>query len=170
MLVIECGNFAGVKNVTGGCFYVYSLEYIISGFVDFVSVECLIIYEKFVFMMEKLVMIMDYCNGDEILLFQCFYFVLCSKFDVWLMEQVEEAGVQLITGICVDNFVQCDGKVVGVEVDGDVIEVKTVIFVDGVNFIFVEKLGMVKCVKLMDVAVGVKELIELLKSVIEDCF
>lgn len=115
-------------------------------------------------------MIMDYCNGDEISLFQCFYFVLCSKFDVWLMEQVEEVGVQLIIGICVDNFVQCDGKVVGVEVDGDVIEVKTVIFVDGVNFIFVEKLGMVKCVKSMDVAVGVKELIELLKSVIEDCF
>lgn len=69
MLVIECGNFVGVKNVIGGCFYVYSLEYIIFGFVDFVFVECLIIYEKFVFMMEKLVMIMDYCNGDEILLF-----------------------------------------------------------------------------------------------------
>lgn len=50
------------------------------------------------------------------------------------------------------------------------IEAKTVIFVDGVNFIFVEKLGMVKRVKSTDVAVGVKELIELSKSVIEDRF
>lgn len=69
MLVIERGNFVGVKNVIGGRFYVYSLEYIIFGFVDFVFVERLIIYEKFAFMTEKLAMIMDYCNGDEISLF-----------------------------------------------------------------------------------------------------
>lgn len=59
-----------------------------------------------------------------------------------LMEQAEEAGAQLITGIRVDNLVQRDGKVVGVEADGDVIEAKTVILADGVNSILAEKLGM----------------------------
>ncbi|MFV2737154.1 FAD-dependent oxidoreductase, partial [Escherichia coli] len=77
---------------------------------------------------------------------------------------------QLITGIRVDNLVQHDGKVVGVEADGDVIEAKTVILADGVNSILAEKLGMAKRVKPTDVAVGVKELIELPKSVIEDRF
>ncbi len=86
------------------------------------------------------------------------------------MEQAEEAGAQLITGIRVDNLVQRDGKVVGVEADGDVIEAKTVILADGVNSILAEKLGMAKRVKPTDVAVGVKELIELPKSVIEDRF
>lgn len=95
---------------------------------------------------------------------------LRSKFDAWLMEQAEEAGAQLITGIRVDNLVQRDGKVVGVEADGDVIEAKTVILADGVNSILAEKLGMAKRVKPTDVAVGVKELIELPKSVIEDRF
>ncbi len=50
------------------------------------------------------------------------------------MEQAEEAGAQLITGIRVDNLVQRDGKVVGVEADGDVIEAKTVILADGVIY------------------------------------
>ncbi len=46
------------------------------------------------------------------------------------MEQAEEAGAQLITGIRVDKLVQRDGKVVGVEPDGDVIESKTGILSD----------------------------------------
>lgn len=115
-------------------------------------------------------MTMDYCNGDETSPSQRSYSVLRSKFDAWLMEQAEEAGAQLITGIRVDNLVQRDGKVVGVEADGDVIEAKTVILADGVNSILAEKLGMAKRVKPTDVAVGVKELIELPKSVIEDRF
>lgn len=115
-------------------------------------------------------MTMDYCNGDETSPSQRSYSVLRSKFDARLMEQAEEAGAQLITGIRVDNLVQRDGKVVGVEADGDVIEAKTVILADGVNSILAEKLGMAKRVKPTDVAVGVKELIELPKSVIEDRF
>lgn len=89
-------------------------------------------------------MTMDYCNGDETSPSQRSYSVLRSKFDAWLMEQAEEAGAQLITGIRVDNLVQRDGKVVGVEADGDVIEAKTVILADGVNSILAEKLGMAK--------------------------
>lgn len=48
-----------------------------------------------------------------------------------LMEQAEEAGAQLITGIRVDNVVQRDGKVVGVEADGDILEAKVVISLTG---------------------------------------
>ncbi|WP_146673352.1 FAD-dependent oxidoreductase, partial [Salmonella enterica] len=90
--------------------------------------------------------------------------------DAWLMEQAEEAGAQLITGIRVDNVVQRDGKVVGVEADGDIIEAKVVILADGVNSLLAEKLGMAKRVNASHVAVGVKELIELPQSVIEDRF
>lgn len=170
MLVIERGNSAGAKNVTGGRLYAHSLEHIIPGFAESAPVERLITHEKLAFMTEKSAMTMDYCNGDETSPSQRSYSVLRSKFDAWLMEQAEEAGAQLITGIRVDNLVQRDGKVVGVEADGDVIEAKTVILADGVNSILAEKLGMAKRVKPTDVAVGVKELIELPKSVIEDRF
>ena len=121
-------------------------------------------------MTEKGAMTMDYLNADEASASQVSYSVLRSKFDAWLMAQAEEAGAQLITGIRVDNVVQRDGKVVGVEADGDILEANVVILADGVNSLLAEKLGMAKRVDAANVAVGVKELIELPKSVIEDRF
>ena len=170
VLVIERGNSAGAKNVTGGRIYAHSLERIIPGFADTAPVERRITHEKLAFMTEKGAMTMDYLNGEEAGASQVSYSVLRSKFDAWLMAQAEEAGAQLITGIRVDNVVQRDGKVVGVEADGDILEAKVVILADGVNSLLAEKLGMAKRVDAANVAVGVKELIELPKSVIEDRF
>ncbi|MEB4673404.1 FAD-dependent oxidoreductase [Enterobacteriaceae bacterium G50] len=170
VLVIERGNSAGAKNVTGGRIYAHSLERIIPGFAETAPVERRITHEKLAFMTEKGAMTMDYLNGEEAGASQVSYSVLRSKFDAWLMAQAEEAGAQLITGIRVDNVVQRDGKVVGVEADGDILEAKVVILADGVNSLLAEKLGMAKRVDAANVAVGVKELIELPKSVIEDRF
>lgn len=170
VLVIERGNAAGAKNVTGGRIYAHSLERIIPGFAETAPVERRITHEKLAFMTEKGAMTMDYLNADEASALQVSYSVLRSKFDAWLMAQAEEAGAQLITGIRVDNVVQRDGKVVGVEADGDILEANVVILADGVNSLLAEKLGMAKRVDAANVAVGVKELIELPKSVIEDRF
>lgn len=111
-------------------------------------------------MTEQGVMAVDYVNAEEQAPSRRSYSVLRSKFDAWLMEQAEDAGAQLITGIRVDNVVQRDGKVVGVEADGDIIEAKVVILADGVNSLLAEKLGMAKRVNASHVAVGVKELVE----------
>ncbi len=170
VLVIERGNAAGAKNVTGGRIYAHSLERIIPGFAETAPVERRITHEKLAFMTETGAMTMDYLNADEASASQVSYSVLRSKFDAWLMAQAEEAGAQLITGIRVDNVVQRDGKVVGVEADGDILEANVVILADGVNSLLAEKLGMAKRVDAANVAVGVKELIELPKSVIEDRF
>ncbi|MEO3990084.1 FAD-dependent oxidoreductase FixC [Pseudocitrobacter cyperus] len=170
VLVIERGNSAGAKNVTGGRIYAHSLERILPGFADTAPVERRITHEKLAFMTEKGVMTMDYLNASEASASQVSYSVLRSKFDAWLMAQAEEAGAQLITGIRVDNVVQREGKVIGVEADGDILEAKVVILADGVNSLLAEKLGMAKRVDAANVAVGVKELIELPKSVIEDRF
>ncbi|MFU0444122.1 FAD-dependent oxidoreductase FixC [Pseudocitrobacter faecalis] len=170
VLVIERGNAAGAKNVTGGRIYAHSLERLIPGFAETAPVERRITHEKLAFMTEKGAMTMDYLNADEASASQVSYSVLRSKFDAWLMAQAEEAGAQLITGIRVDNVVQRDGKVVGVEADGDILEANVVILADGVNSLLAEKLGMAKRVDAANVAVGVKELIELPKSVIEDRF
>lgn len=170
VLVIERGNAAGAKNVSGGRIYAHSLERIIPGFAQHAPVERLITHEKLSFMTEKGAMTVDYLNGDESTPTQASYSVLRSKFDTWLMEQAEDAGAQLITGIRVDQVVRRDGKVVGVEADGDVLEAKVVILADGVNSLLAEQLGMAKPVSASHVAVGVKELIALPKSVIEDRF
>ncbi len=161
VLVIERGNSAGAKNVTGGRLYAHSLERILPDFAARAPVERLITHEKLAFMTEQGVMAVDYVNAEEQAPSRRSYSVLRSKFDAWLMEQAEDAGAQLITGIRVDNVVQRDGKVVGVEADGDIIEAKVVILADGVNSLLAEKLGMAKRVNASHVAVGVKELIEL---------
>jgi electron transfer flavoprotein-quinone oxidoreductase len=133
VLVIERGNSAGAKNVTGGRIYAHSLERIIPGFAEKAPIERMITHEKLAFMTDNGAMTVDYLNGEEAVPSQASYSVLRSKFDNWLMEQAEEAGAQLITGIRVDNLVQRDGKVVGVEADGDIIESNVVILADGVN-------------------------------------
>ncbi|SUX59256.1 putative oxidoreductase FixC [Citrobacter amalonaticus] len=144
VLVIERGNSAGAKNVTGGRIYAHSLERILPGFAQQAPVERVITHEKLAFMTDNGAMTVDYLNGEKAGPSQVSYSVLRSKFDAWLMEQAEEAGAQLITGIRVDNVVQRDGKVVGVEADGDIIESKVVILADGVNSLLAEKLGMAK--------------------------
>ncbi|EHG7580520.1 MULTISPECIES: FAD-dependent oxidoreductase FixC [Citrobacter] len=170
VLVIERGNSAGAKNVTGGRIYAHSLERIIPGFAQQAPVERVITHEKLSFMTDRGAMTVDYLNAESASPAEVSYSVLRSRFDGWLMDQAEAAGAQLIAGIRVDNVVQRDGKVVGVEADGEIIEGNVVILADGVNSLLAEKLGMAKRVDAAHVAVGVKELIELPKAVIEDRF
>lgn len=170
VLVIERGNSAGAKNVTGGRIYAHSLERIIPGFAQQAPVERVITHEKLSFMTDRGAMTVDYLNAESASPAEVSYSVLRSRFDGWLMDQAEAAGAQLIAGIRVDNVVQRDGKVVGVEADGEIIEGNVVILADGVNSLLAEKLGMAKRVDAAHVAVGVKELIELPKAVIEERF
>lgn len=170
VLVIERGNSAGSKNVTGGRMYAHSMERIIPGFAKEAPVERLITRERLSFMTEESAVTMDYCNGNEVPANAASYSVLRGKFDAWLMEQAEAAGAQYITGIRVDRLVKRDGKVVGVEAGGDILEAHAVILADGVNSLLAEQLGMAKRVEPAAVAVGVKELIELPREVLQDRF
>ncbi|HEQ1859007.1 TPA: FAD-dependent oxidoreductase [Providencia alcalifaciens] len=170
VLLIERGNYAGGKNVTGGRMYAHSLERIIPGFTKEAPIERMITHEKLSFMTETGGMTVDYQNGDPQKPEETSWSILRGKLDPWLAEQAENAGAQCITGIRVDKLVERDGKVVGVEADGDVLEAKVVILADGVNSLLAEQLGMTKRVSAEHVAVGVKELIELPKDVLQNRF
>ncbi|MDR2989871.1 MAG: FAD-dependent oxidoreductase [Providencia alcalifaciens] len=170
VLLIERGNYAGGKNVTGGRMYAHSLERIIPGFTKEAPIERMITHEKLSFMTETGAMTVDYQNGDPQKPEETSWSILRGKLDPWLAEQAENAGAQCITGIRVDKLVERDGKVVGIEADGDVLEAKVVILADGVNSLLAEQLGMTKRVSAEHVAVGVKELIELPKDVLQNRF
>lgn len=170
VLVIERGNFAGSKNVTGGRMYAHSLERILPGFAGQAPVERRITREKLAFMTDSGAMTMDYQNCASQQPDTVSWSVLRAKFDPWLMEQAEAAGAQCITGIRVDKLVVLGGKVTGVEADGDVLEARVVILADGVNSLLATQLGMTRPVAAENVAVGVKELIELPRSVLQDRF
>ncbi|WP_299787452.1 FAD-dependent oxidoreductase FixC [uncultured Shewanella sp.] len=171
VLVIERGNYAGSKNMTGGRLYAHSLEKVIPGFAKEAPVERKVTKEKVTFLTDDTGVTLDYHNGREQTSVQESYTVLRGDFDQWLMAKAEEVGAQFITGIRVDELITKDGKVVGVQADGDELLAKAVILAEGVNPVLGEKLGMVKPKVNADaMAVGAKELIELPKEVIQDRF
>lgn len=170
VLVIERGNYAGSKNMTGGRIYTHSLEKIIPGFAKQAPLERKISKEKVSFMTANAGVTLDYHAQHPEDPLKESYSILRGKFDQWFMEQAEAQGAQFIAGIRIDEIILQDGKVIGVQADGDILEANTVILAEGVNAILGEKLGMVERVKPDSVAVGVKELIELPAGLIQDRF
>lgn len=170
VLVIERGNYAGSKNMTGGRIYTHSLEKIIPGFAKQAPLERNISKEKVSFMTANAGVTLDYHAQHPEAPLKESYSILRGKFDQWFMEQAEAQGAQFIAGIRIDEIILQDGKVIGVQADGDILEANTVILAEGVNALLGEKLGMVERVKPDSVAVGVKELIELPAGLIQDRF
>jgi len=160
-LIIERGNKAGAKNMTGGRLYAHSLEKIIPGFAEEAPVERCITREKISFLTADSAFTIDYSAPSADDLAARSYSVLRAHFDQWLMDKAEEAGAQLIPGVRVDELILKDGKVRGVKAGDEELEANVVILADGANSILGEKLGMVGKVTPHNCAVGVKELIEL---------
>lgn len=169
-LIIERGNFAGAKNMTGGRLYAHSLERIMPGFAEEAPVERCITREKISFLTEDSCVTMDYGAPQDSDTKGRSYSVLRSKFDQWLMEKAEAEGAQLIPGVRVDDAIVRDGKVCGVRAGDEELFADVVILADGVNSILGEKLGMVTKVDTHNCAVGVKELIELSPQQMTDRF
>ncbi|MCW7754577.1 FAD-dependent oxidoreductase [Desulfobotulus sp. H1] len=169
-LVIERGNFAGAKNMTGGRLYAHSLEAIFPGFADDAPVERCIVHEKISFMDETSSVTLDYASTASGSPAERSYSVLRSRLDPWLAEKAESAGAVFVTGVRVDDLLVRYGKVCGVIAGGEEMEADMVILADGVNSLLGEKLGMVHTVTPHHCAVGVKEVIELGRQKVNDRF
>ncbi|MTJ83203.1 MAG: FAD-dependent oxidoreductase [Telmatospirillum sp.] len=184
VVVIERGNGAGSKNMTGGRLYAHTLERILPGFAEEAPIERRVTREKISFLSDRDAVTMDYQAGD----YQAgdyqaggqaagrrpataeSYTVLRARFDPWLMGKAEEKGASLIDGIRVSELLTRDGRVVGVKAGDDELEADCVILADGVNSLLGESLGFVKKVTPHHCAVGAKELIELTPQQMRDRF
>ena len=95
-----------------------------------------------------------------------------ARFDQWYAREAEDAGAMLLTNTVVDDLLWYRGKVIGVKVRGDEGELyaDVVIAADGVNSLLAEKAGLRKRYKPRQFSLGMKEVIELPRSVIEDRF
>lgn len=170
VLVIERGNRAGSKNMTGGRLYAHSLESIMPGFAEEAPVERKVTREKISFLTEDSAVTLDFHGEKNTAATQDSYTVLRSRFDPWLMDKAEQAGAQFIPGVRVDALLREGNKVTGVQAGDDVLEANIVILADGVNSLLGRSLGMVPPASAHHYAVGVKELIGLPPAVITDRF
>jgi len=95
-----------------------------------------------------------------------------ARFDNWYAQKAQEAGAMLITDTVVDDLLWDGNKVVGVKARGEEGEVyaDVVIVADGVNSLLTQKAGLRKEFRPRQVSLGMKEVIELPREVIEERF
>ncbi|MEC4183263.1 FAD-dependent oxidoreductase [Adlercreutzia sp. R21] len=169
VLMIERGNFAGAKNMTGGRIYTHSLERVFPNFREEAPLERRIEHERISLMTEDANFTVDFSSeamansGGES------YSVLRAPFDQWLASKAEEAGAEVIYGIAVESLVKDDsGKVTGVRAGEDEISAEVVLLCDGVNSLLTEQAVGARRPPASGMAVGVKQTIALPAEVITD--
>ncbi len=171
VLVVERGNYAGAKNMTGGRIYSHSLKKVFPDFEQSAPLERKITHERIAMMDPESEMTIDFTSkelGEE---GKDSYSVLRGPFDQWLAEQAENAGAEYICGIPVEELLKDEsGAVYGIKAGEDEITAHVTIVADGVNSLLSERsLGNPRP-KANEMAVGIKEVFELPAGQIEDRF
>ncbi len=172
VLILERGDTAGSKNVTGGRLYAHSLEKIIPGFAqEAPGIERVVTKEVITMMTEDSAFNIDFSSTkfkeDPA---KASYTVLRAPFDEWLAGKAEEAGCDVVSPARVDDFIRENGKITGIIAGEDELTADVVILADGVNSLLAQKAGLKKELSPHQVGVGVKEVIELPKDVINSRF
>ncbi len=170
VVLVERGPYPGSKNLSGGVLYGPVLNELVPNYWEDAPIERAITNQRVMFMTEQSSFNIDFKN-------QAFsekpynaISVLRGKFDRWLGEKAEEAGAMLVPGIKVDEVILEDNRAVGIMAGGEEMRSDVVILADGANSFFTEKLGLRKRFDPSQMAVGVKELIELPQETINERF
>jgi len=171
--VIERGEYPGAKNVFGGVVYKWPLEKLVPKFWESAPLERRMVDHRLVILDKEAgftVSFRDDQLGEEA---RGGFTALRSKFDPWFAQKAEEAGAVLITGMPVSDVILQDGRVVGVRTgEGKENEVyaKAVVAADGVMSTVLQKAGIRGPPNPDEVAIGVKEIVELPPETIESRF
>ena len=170
VLVLERGDYPGAKNMTGGRLYLNPVRNLFPDLFQNAPLERFITHEG-ISIMAKDRSVRLYYSGNELRdePHQSFS-ILRSKFDRWLAERVEEKGVTILSKIRVDDVIKDDGKIVGVLAGADELRADVVLACDGVLSFISEKAGLRSPEVPANFALGIKEVIALDPSVINERF
>ncbi len=171
VLMVERGNYAGAKNMTGGRIYSHSLKEVFPDFEQEAPIERKVTHERIALLDSESMMTIDFTSPEIAREGADSYTVLRGPFDQWLAEKAEEAGAEAIYGIPVEELIKDEtGRVVGVRAGEDEITGQVVILCEGTNSMLAERCLGNPRPKPNQMAVGIKETFELPASVIEDRF
>ncbi|MGN0078373.1 MAG: FAD-dependent oxidoreductase, partial [Coriobacteriales bacterium] len=171
VLVVERGNYAGAKNMTGGRIYSHSLKKVFPSFESEAPLERKITHERIALMDAQASTTIDFTSAELAQEGRDSYSVLRGPFDQWLAEKAEEAGAEYIYGISVEALLKDEnGKVCGISAGGDDLSCEVVILAEGANTLLAERFLGVPRPKPSQMAVGIKQVFELPAQQIEDRF
>lgn len=173
VVLLERGPYPGSKNIFGGILYTTVLNRLIPNFWEEAPVERHIKgVEIFLISESNALSVKVQSEEHNKPPYNNSFTVSRSKFDSWYAHKAEEAGALLIADTVVDDLIRENNKVVGVQArrdDGDVYA-DVVIVADGVNSLLAQKAGLRRNYAPRQVSLGMKEIIELPRGVIEDRF
>jgi electron transfer flavoprotein-quinone oxidoreductase len=170
---LERGASPGSKNVFGGILFTTVLNRLIPNFWEQAPVERHVKGTRiFLISANNAVSIGIESEDHNKPPYNNSFTVMRSRFDQWYARKAEESGALLLTNTVVDDLLWYRGKVIGVKARGEDGELyaDVVILADGVNSGLAEKAGLRKPYAPRQVSLGIKEIIELPRSVIEDRF
>ncbi len=169
--MVERGNFAGAKNMTGGRIYSHSLKEVFPDFESEAPLERKITHERIALMDPASQMAVDFTSPELAEEGKDSYSVLRAPFDQWLASKAEDAGAEYICGIAVEELIRDgSGKVIGVRAGEDEITAQVTVLAEGVNSLLSEKCLGNPRPKPSQMAVGIKQVFELPAQTIEDRF
>ncbi|MDP9832005.1 FAD-dependent oxidoreductase [Trueperella abortisuis] len=169
VLLIERGVEPGSKNLSGGVFYCRVMQEIFEDFLEEAPIERVITRNCLSFLGENHFVNVDYWDGRLRQPVNAVT-VLRAKFDPWLAEQCENAGVTVMPGVKVDELVRDGSQFVGVRAGEDELRAHVVVAADGVNSFLSQYAGIRGKEPKENLAVGVKSVIALDPEVIAERF
>jgi len=174
VLLIERGEHAGSKNVSGAAFYAPQvLEALLPDFWRSAPVERHLSRRVITFVSPESSVSVDFATANWTHPPYNGFTVLRPRFDRWLAEQAAAAGATLLPETVVDGLIRdAAGQVVGVRTrrpDGD-IGASVVVAADGVNSFLAKEAGLRGELRPDEVSLGVKEVIALDRHTIEERF
>ena len=180
-LLIERGEFAGAKNVSGGILWGSDLNKLVPNYWEEENAgwERFINHRRLSFMDDQSMFTVDFKSSHYNEQPYTGVAVLRSKFDNWLAGKVEEAIAEsdypedsfIATNILVDEVLMEDGKAVGIKTGEEEFYAESVIIAEGVNNLLTRQIGLQdKYVPADHMLTGVKEIIRFDQKVLEDRF
>lgn len=171
-LLIERGEYIGSKNMTGGMLFAQVLQDLVPEYWKEAPLQRPVEHHRI--MMTSGARSLEVSFNDQNFLAPPFngYTVLRHELDEWLVTKAREAGALVVMGTRVDDLIYAGDRIVGVKTgrpDGEV-RADLVILADGVNSLLAKKAGLHTELKPEEIGLGVKELLSLPASTINERF
>ncbi len=171
--LVERGEYAGSKNVSGAALYAPNLlADLLPDYWEEAPVERYLTRRVITFLGQESAVSLDFRTNHFNRPPYNGFTILRPKFDRWLASKAEEAGALLITSTVVDDLLYKGKQVIGVRCrreDGD-LYAPIVIAADGANSFLAKKAGLQREFRADEMTLGVKEVLRLDAHTIEQRF
>src|SRR5713226_1324759 len=171
--LVERGEYAGAKNVSGAALYAPGLlAELLPNYWEEAPVERYLTRRMISFLGQESALSIDFRTNHFAQPPYNGFTILRPKFDRWLAEKAQQAGALLITSTVVDDLLYERDQVVGVRCrrdDGD-LYAPIVIAADGANSFLAKKAGLQHEFRADEMTLGVKEVLRLDAHTIEERF